>query len=173
VTDEAELIVRTGLCFDVDRVAALIQSTTPADDGSKYSAVVVTDPPDERPTRAVLNEPFRATYLEELLSALPFRYGLTRLLSIPPQRSYPVHRDSSMRYHLALETHPFAYIIYPTLNRIYHIPNDGYLYRMDATRPHAAINCGPLSRTHLVIVAPEPAIERAACPQDPTREEEH
>ena len=100
----------------------------------------------------VINEPFRGTAFEEILRSLPFRFGRTRLLCVPPQRCYPVHSDQTIRYHLAVSSHPYAFILFPFSNKIYNIPEDGYLYRMDAREPHTAVNCGPPPRFHLVIV---------------------
>ena len=42
------------------------------------------------------------------------------------------------------------WIIFPTLNEIIHIPDDGYLYEVDTTILHSFVNCGP-DRTHLII----------------------
>ena len=153
--DPSELIVRTDLRYDPDQVLQLALLTADGTDlRTKPSAVVVSsEPPDGGPS--VLVEAFRGTYVEEILSSLPFRHGLVRLLSIPPQKCYPIHVDGTIRYHLAVDTHPFTYILYPSLRKMYHIPRDGFLYRMDATRPHTAVNCGPLPRTHLVIVLNE------------------
>jgi len=100
----------------------------------------------------VINAEFRGTYFEEILTGLPFPFGRTRILRVPPQKCYPVHTDHSIRYHLALDTHVGAFIVYPEVGKVYHIPADGYLYRMDARVPHTAVNCGPLTRAHMVII---------------------
>lgn len=166
-TEQTEPIVRTDLHFDAERLLQAYQATV--DLPRKHHAVAVTskpgasDPlldgvgarPDEEMQYRVINREFRGTYIEEILESLPFRYGRTRLMSIPPQKCYPIHADDTIRYHLAVDTHPFAYIIFPTKKAMYNIPNDGYVYRMDARYLHTAVNCGPLLRTHLVVIADE------------------
>ena len=167
VTEQSEPIIRTDLRFDRERLLQAFQAT--ADLPRKHHAVAVTSKPgaadplldgvgaraDEEMQYRVVNEEFRGTYIEEILESLPFTYGRTRLMSIPPQKCYPIHSDGTIRYHLAVDTHPFAYIIFPTRKAMYNIPSDGFLYRMDARYLHTAVNCGPLLRTHLVIISDE------------------
>ena len=74
----------------------------------------------------------------------------TRILLRKKQTTYTVHTDvTPFRYHLALITNPDAYVVYPTHERLFHIPADGYVYRMNTTEPHTVMNCGP-DRYHLV-----------------------
>jgi hypothetical protein len=167
ITDQKEPIVRTDVRFDAEKLLQAFQAT--ADLPRKHHAVAVTSKPgasdplldgvaarrDEEMEYCVINKEFRGTYIEEILESLPFTYGRTRLMSIEPQKCYPVHSDDTIRYHLAVDTHPFAYIIFPSKKAIYNIPSDGYLYRMDARYLHTAINCGPLVRTHLVVISDE------------------
>ena len=166
-TEQRELIVRTDLQFDPEKLLQAFQAT--ADLPRKHHAIAITskpgasDPlldgvggePDEEMEYSVINKEFRGSYFEEVLESLPFRYGRTRLMSIPPQKCYPIHADATIRYHLAVDTHPFAYIMFPSKKAIYNIPNDGYLYRMDARYLHTAVNCGPVLRTHLVLITDE------------------
>lgn len=166
-SDKTDLIVRTNLRFDSEKLLEAFQAT--ADLPRKHNAVAVTSKPgaadplldgigaraDEEMEYRVINDEFRGTYIEEVLESLPFKYGRTRLMSIPPQKCYPVHSDETIRYHLAVDTTPFAYIVYPSKKAIYNIPTDGYLYRMDARYLHTAMNCGPILRTHLVIISDE------------------
>lgn len=167
MSDQKELIVRTDIVFDPERLLQAFLAV--ADLPRRHHAIAVTskpgatDPlldgvgaqPDEEMEYRVINKEFRGTYIEEILESLPFKYGRTRLMSIPPQKCYPVHSDDTIRYHLAVDTHPFAYIVYPSKRAIYHIPNDGHVYRMDARYLHTALNCGPVERTHLVIITDE------------------
>jgi len=163
-TPVRELIVRTEWHFDPDRIVAAFADFSEMPLHNNALAVTSrpgsTDPMYEATTAGdeiemefnVINEPFRGTIFEEILQSLPFRFGRTRLMCVPPQRCYPVHQDETIRYHLAVSSHPYAYIAYPLANKIYNIPEDGYLYQMDPREPHTAINCGPIRRFHLVVV---------------------
>ena len=165
---QPEPVIRTDIRFDPEKLREVFKATS--DLPRKHHAVAVTskpgstDPllegtaatPEEEMEFSVINDEFRGTYLETVLNALPFRFGRTRLMTIPSQKCYPVHADSSIRYHIALDTHPFTYLLFPTLEKMYHIPEDGTMYRMDARHPHTATNCGPFDRTHLVIISDEP-----------------
>ena len=73
-----------------------------------------------------------------------------RIMTKKMHTTYSVHSDPAPRYHLALETNPNAYFIFPSLNKLIHIPADGYIYEVDTTIPHSFANCGE-DRTHLVI----------------------
>jgi len=73
-----------------------------------------------------------------------------RVLCRKKQTTYTVHTDvTPFRYHLALITNPDAYVVYPTHKKLFQIPADGYVYRMNTTEPHTVMNCGP-DRYHLV-----------------------
>lgn len=162
--DPTEMIVRTDWQFDLGRIARAFEQFS--EFPLHNNAVAVTSRPgasdplyeatdagaESEMEFTVINEPFRGTLFEDVLRALPVRFGRTRLMCVPPQRCYPVHSDETIRYHLAISTHPYAYIAYPSLNRLYNIPEDGHVYRMDPRVPHTAINCGPIRRFHLVIV---------------------
>lgn len=168
VADKPAPVMRTQLRFDAARLREVFDAT--AHLPRRHHALAVTskpgsgDPlldaaaasPDEEMDYCVVNEVFRGTYVEEVLDSLPFRFGRTRLLTIEPQRCYPVHSDPNFRYHIAIDTHPYTYLLFPVQNVSYNIPSDGYLYRMDARYLHTAINCGPTPRTHLVIIGEEP-----------------
>jgi hypothetical protein len=161
---QQEPIIRTDWWFDPIKVAAAFEPF--AELPLRHNALAVTsrrgspDPLYEATMAGdecemefnVVNEPFRGTIFEEILRALPVPFGRTRLMWVQPQRCYPVHSDQTIRYHLAVSSHPFAYIVFPSIDKVYNIPEDGYLYQMDPREPHTAVNCGPIRRVHLVIV---------------------
>ena len=96
----------------------------------------------------MVNEVYEGTIFERVIRDLN---GVrARLMTKMMHTTYSVHSDKTPRYHLALITNPNAYFIFPTLNKIMHIPADGYVYEVDTTLPHSFANCGP-DRTHLVI----------------------
>lgn len=104
---------------------------------------------------------FKNTYFEEILSGLPFKIGRTRIMRMPPRHCMSIHYDSGIRYHIALKTNRMAYILFKDnpsselyqkdFGIMYHIPEDGKLYRMDASKIHTAFNGGMEYRYHLVI----------------------
>jgi len=97
----------------------------------------------------ILNEVYEGTVFADIIRDVN---GVrSRIMEMNAYTSYSVHKDNSPRYHLALITNPNAYFIFPTLNEIMHIPDDGYLYEVDTTILHSFVNCGPDDRTHLVI----------------------
>ena len=100
-----------------------------------------------------VTEPFRGTAFEHLLQKLPFEYGRSRLMRMPPKSCLSIHADPTRRYHYALVTNPGCYIVEVSGNAgaFHHIPADGRLYQMDAHRTHTAINSGKKDRYHLVI----------------------
>ncbi len=159
-------ITRTDISFDRAKISAAYEQYRAMDLPHTRNAVAVTSRPGAaEPLSAasapplademlhnVINAEFHGTYIEEVLKSLPFPFGRTRLMSVPPQKCYPVHADGTTRYHLVLQTHPQTYLLFPDHGQVYHMPADGYLYRMDARPPHTAVNCGPFLRTHMVII---------------------
>ena len=105
----------------------------------------------------VINEPFLGSPIEQILLKLPFRFGRSRLIRLPERSCLTIHWDDCHRYHYAIQTNPAAYIMFfaDTENvTTARIPADGYIYDMDATRTHTAINAGKEERIHLVISGP-------------------
>ena len=96
-----------------------------------------------------INPLFKNTYIAEIIRTLPMNFGRVRIMNMRPRAVYSFHKDTEIRYHLALITNPNAWIIYRD-KPPYHIPADGHLYSMDATKRHTAINLGDESRVHLV-----------------------
>ena len=96
----------------------------------------------------ILNEIYEGTVFANMIQDVNGERA--RIMHMNSYSAYSVHKDNSPRYHLALITNPNAYFIFPTLNEIIHIPDDGCLYEVDTTILHSFVNCGP-DRTHLVI----------------------
>jgi hypothetical protein len=101
----------------------------------------------------VINEEFQGTAVESLLRKLPFQFGRTRLIKMPPKSCLSIHWDTSLRWHYAIVTNPACYLIHMQGDQgtFHHIPADGYLYEMDARMTHTAINASKEPRIHLVI----------------------
>jgi hypothetical protein len=71
-------------------------------------------------------------------------------MTINPKTAYSVHTDPRPRYHLAVDTNPNAFFVFPIHQEIVHIPEDGYVYWINTTMAHTFVNCGDKPRTHFV-----------------------
>lgn len=99
-------------------------------------------------------------YVKEKLQELSIlencNLGRVRFMRLMPKTGLTVHADTSVRYHLVLKTNPFAYIGH-TFNAgnvsalCFHIPADGYFYKVDTTKHHFVYNGGLDPRIHLVV----------------------
>ena len=94
--------------------------------------------------------------LEMLSRAEGVKFGRIRYMLLPEKAGLTVHTDTEIRYHYVLETNPNAFfgerVEDPELvAKCYHIPADGYFYRVDTTRPHFVYNGSREPRIHLVI----------------------
>lgn len=93
-----------------------------------------------------------------------FNIGRIRLMSMEKETCYNVHKDFESRYHLAVvaprdsflyyrlnENPTFTDEIMDTAHGVgFWIPNDGYIYKMDASKYHTAVNPSNETRIHLV-----------------------
>lgn len=94
--------------------------------------------------------------LERLSQKESTRFGRIRYMLLPEKTGLTVHTDTEIRYHYVLETNSNAFfgekVNEPHLSaKCYHIPADGYFYRVDTTRPHFVYNGSREPRIHLVI----------------------
>lgn len=126
--------------------------------GSLYNRETGTDIANESEfTELNINTPeYIKTKLEELSLLENIKIGRVRLMRLLPKAGLTVHSDTSVRYHLVLKTNPTSYIAH-TFNGgnvaalCFHIPADGYFYKVDTTKPHFVYNGGHEPRIHLVI----------------------
>lgn len=94
---------------------------------------------------------FEGTIFEKILYDLNIVWGRARLMRLVPQHTMFMHPDMGLRYHVAIETNPNSFIFFRDTQKSYHIPSDGYVYKMDATKWHTAFNAGKRDRYHFVI----------------------
>jgi ribosomal protein L34 len=88
-----------------------------------------------------------------------------RLMRLGPMSCLSFHRDFEERFHIAVETNPYAFLLEggqdyktgadgnldPQL-KSYHIPDNGYVYKLDGYKRHCAMNGhGTMERIHLVM----------------------
>ena len=85
--------------------------------------------------------------------------GRVRIMRLPSKRGLTVHRDTTIRYHLVINTNIDSFFGFRDLRQIdgvaakcYHIPADGHFYKVDTTKIHFVYNGGKTDRTHIVIV---------------------
>jgi hypothetical protein len=73
-----------------------------------------------------------------------------------PKSGLSVHPDFEHRYHLSIVTNKYSYFgehvgETDVSAKCYHIPSDGYFYKVDTTREHFVYNGGWEPRIHLVL----------------------
>lgn len=100
------------------------------------------------------------TYLEQIINSFSCPLGRVRIHRLPPKTCTSFHLDSGVRYHLAIHTNSQSLIAcksFPTIKNefsdkglFFHLPSNGFLYKMDATQIHMAMNGGLEDRIHLV-----------------------
>jgi hypothetical protein len=99
----------------------------------------------------IFNSDLNNSYLHWVYKNVPFKVGRMRIMVLMPKRCLSHHADTGPRYHFAVKTTEDAFVIYPKLQKVYHIPADGSLYYMNAVARHTAINANlKESRIHLV-----------------------
>lgn len=95
---------------------------------------------------------FKNTIWEETIKKLPIKMGRARLQIMKPDSLLTLHRDFEQRYHLAIITDPGCLFLDAEENKTYHVPADGYFYKIDTTKLHTAFNASNnCNRLHLVV----------------------
>lgn len=96
-----------------------------------------------------------------LRSVMNTKIGRVRFMRLMPKTGLSVHNDREFRYHFVVKTNPHAYIahqqnykvassVLPTEHFCYHIPADGWWYKVNTTQIHWVYNGGTEERIHLV-----------------------
>jgi hypothetical protein len=98
------------------------------------------------------------TLLLDFSQSQNIRLGRVRIMRALSRRGLSVHRDTSVRYHLVLKTNIDSFFGFRELKQVdgvaakcYHMPADGYFYKVDTTKFHFIYNGGKTDRIHLVI----------------------
>jgi hypothetical protein len=94
--------------------------------------------------------------IESLSKHLSTSFGRIRIMRLMPKTGLSIHADMEQRYHFVLDTNPYALFGNYTGNsemqaECFHIPADGFCYKVDTTKPHFVYNGGWEPRIHLVI----------------------
>jgi hypothetical protein len=95
-----------------------------------------------------VKEEFLNTPIGDVVSSLE-NVGQARLLLLSSGESYTAHSDPDDRYHVAIITNPYSFLVNIEDNKMYHLPADGKLWHMDTGKIHVAANWGPRDRIHL------------------------
>ena len=98
---------------------------------------------------STLNPFYEGTIFERIINDLDIVRA--RFMLMRKHTTYSVHQDKAPRLHMAIDSHPHAYFLFPDRGRFVHIPADGHLYEIDTTQKHTFVNAGP-DRVHLVMV---------------------
>ena len=91
---------------------------------------------------------FLNTPLGDVLESLG-DIGEARLLKLESEEVYTAHTDPDDRFHLIISTTPYAYIVDCENDVLFHLPANGYVYYMDTSIMHSAVNLGGTERIHL------------------------
>lgn len=106
--------------------------------------------------------PYIPDYTKSTLNGLKhylgINFGRIRFMRLMPKTGLTIHADLEQRYHLALDTNPYALFgryndssENQTVAECFHIPADGYFYKVDTREKHFVFNGGWEPRIHLVI----------------------
>lgn len=99
---------------------------------------------------SVFNDVFKDTYLYQMYKDIG-NVGRMRIMSMQGPKTYTVHRDFNIRYHFVVHTNPHCFFVFPDLNQICRIPNNGYVYEVDTTQYHTFVNGSRENRIHIVM----------------------
>lgn len=85
-----------------------------------------------------------------------FKLGRVRYMLLNPFTGIGAHYDTTIRYHLAINTNWMSYLAHTSKKNhltaaCHHIPADSFFYKTDTTRLHFAYNGGTTPRIHLLI----------------------
>lgn len=99
---------------------------------------------------------YTKTVIIKLSEKYNLKLGRIRYMKLMPKTGLSIHPDAEPRYHLALRTSPKSLFLDCTKDgdivaKGYHIPADGYFYKVDTTRDHTVFNGGWEPRVHLVL----------------------
>ena len=96
------------------------------------------------------NEDLRGSYLHDIYESLP-QIGRFRIMVMDGPDCYFIHKDTTSRYHIAINTNEKCFFLFPEENKMIHVPNNGNVYLVDATKRHTFINGSKERRIHLVL----------------------
>tara|TARA_R100000697_G_scaffold31189_1_gene41893 strand:+ start:297 stop:803 length:507 start_codon:yes stop_codon:yes gene_type:complete len=99
----------------------------------------------------LMNEWFKNTYVAEVIDRVNQKYNTTkwRFMKLTSERrAYSYHKDETKRLHIPLLTNDECFFIIE--KKLYTMQQLGWLYEMDTTKHHTALNLGWSDRVHIV-----------------------
>lgn len=111
------------------------------------------DPINEEAYTEFVSE-FNDTYIKYVYDCLSKKYllGRVRILKKEPRSTLSWHRDPEPRLHIPIITNPGCRMVIE--NNALHMPADGGVWIVDATKYHNAFNGGEEDRIHIVATLP-------------------
>lgn len=88
--------------------------------------------------------------------------GEARLLRLASEECYTAHTDPDDRYHLSIIDNEHSYLIDLESKTMHQLQCDGYVYRMDTSITHTAINVSASERIYLNV-----RVRMPTCHDDP------
>ena len=97
---------------------------------------------------------YTSNIIDELSELVGKKFIRARYLCQGPAAGYPVHVDSSTRYHFPIVTNPYSFLASvsedDTIHPV-HLPTGNHFYEVDTLSKHFVYNAGAEPRVHLVI----------------------
>lgn len=149
------MLTRTELHFDIAPIIAQVNALNLSE-----RSIVLNET-----TGSLLNGPytikqeFIGTPLGDVLATLG-EIGEARLLRLDSGQTYTAHTDPDDRLHLSIISNPYCYLVNLEDNTLHNLPVDGYIWDMDTSIMHSAINLGGRERIHLNVRAVLPKFKR-------------
>lgn len=93
-----------------------------------------------------LNPFFHNSIMEKIINK--FSLTRSRLMWLDKQACYTMHKDITPRIHIPIISNPDCYFLFKDQAPIYLEP--GYVFWVDTTKEHTALNCSLHGRLHFV-----------------------
>ena len=108
-------------------------------------------------TYSIFNDMFKDTIFHKIYNDVQDytggKVGRTRFMNLSPFSCIGIHSDAEIdlyRVHLAINTAKNILCIFPP-SHMYHIPDDGNLYKFESVYDHTVINTRGCDRLHFVM----------------------
>lgn len=147
------MLTNTNLHFNIESAITQLQ-TLPWLKTPSWDLSINEPTGDPNTDNYRVRDDFAGTPIGDLVFEIQSKIGPigdTRLRKLENRESYHVHTDIDDRYHLALITNPYALLVDLDNQKNFHIPCNGYLWLMNTSISHTAVNFGEDGRVHLHI----------------------
>lgn len=97
---------------------------------------------------------WQGTEFEKFAGEIPHKVSELRLIKLDPGECYRSHADIDDRLHINLVASDQCFLVNLNDQKLHKIETDGYLYKMDGSYLHSAVNLGGTVRIQLVMRIP-------------------